>query len=107
MDKDIALTKALAYTEEVCKILNPQMIILYGSYAEGTATADSDIDIAIIFNNYNGDWLQDSKMLWKLTRKISTNIEPILLDRTKDPSGFVDRICTFGETLYTEKSSCQ
>lgn len=34
--------------EAIRKNINPQRIILYGSYARGDATAWSDIDIAII-----------------------------------------------------------
>ena len=101
MDKNTALTIAMEYTAEVCKAFEPLMIVLYGSYANDTATVDSDIDIAVIFDGYDGDWLKDSATLWKLTRKISTCIEPILLDRTNDPSGFVDKICRVGKTIYT------
>ena len=100
MDRNTALTAAKAYTAEVRKVLNPFIIIMYGSHAIGTATSESDIDIAIIFDGYNGDWLKDSALLWKLTRKINTSIEPILLDRTNDPSGFAEEIFRTGEILY-------
>jgi predicted nucleotidyltransferase len=101
MDRSTALTAATAYAAEVRKVLNPFTIVLYGSHAKGTATSDSDIDIAIIFDGYSGNWLKDSALLWKLTRKISTSIEPILLDRTQDPSGFVEDIFSTGEVLYS------
>ena len=100
MDRATALKNAVAYAEEVLKVLNPFSVVLYGSHAEGTATADSDIDIAVVFDGYDGNWLKDSALLWKLTRKVSTNIEPILLDRAKDQSGFVDNVFKTGEILY-------
>ena len=53
-----------------------------------------------LFDGYDGNWLNDSATLWGLTIKISTLIEPILLDRTKDPSGFVEGIFKSGEVLY-------
>ena len=99
MDKNAALTVATEYAIEVRKVLNPFAIIMYGSHANGTATIDSDIDIAVIFDGYSGNWLQDSALLWKLTRKVSTDIEPILLDRSKDPGGFVEAIVSTGEIL--------
>ena len=101
MDRNTALAAATAYAAEVCKVLDPYTIIMYGSHVKGTATADSDIDIAIVFDGYSGNWLKDSALLWKLTRKISTSIEPILLDRTQDPSGFVADIFNTGEILYS------
>ncbi|MDR1192991.1 MAG: nucleotidyltransferase domain-containing protein [Peptococcaceae bacterium] len=103
MDRATALSDAAAYAAEVCKVLNPCKIIMYGSYAKGTPSANSDIDIALIFDGYRGNWLKDSALLWKLTRKISTSIEPILLDRAQDPSGFVQEISNTGETLYSDR----
>jgi predicted nucleotidyltransferase len=101
MDRNTALTTARAYAAEVRKELNPVTIIMYGSYAKGTATPDSDIDVAVIFKGYSGNWLKDSALLWKLTRKVSTHIEPILLDRDQDASGFVEEILSTGEILYS------
>ena len=105
MDRATALENATVYAEEVRKALNPYSIVLYGSYAKDSATEDSDIDIAVIFDGYTGDWLKDSALLWKLTRSVSTAIEPILLDRTQDPSGFVEEVVSTGEVLYTLKDS--
>ena len=104
MDKNTAIKTATAYAAEVCRVLQPQTIILYGSYANGSPSQESDIDIAVIFNGYNGNWLKDSALLWKLTRQISTHIEPILLDRTRDSSGFVENILAQGEVLYSAEN---
>ena len=101
MDKITALAVATEYAIEVCKILNPFAIILYGSHARGTATLDSDIDIAVIFDGCSGNWSKDSALLWKLARRVNANIEPVLLDRTKDPGGFVEVIFSTGELLYS------
>jgi predicted nucleotidyltransferase len=100
MDRETALSNATIYADEVCKEFDPYSIIMYGSYAKGTATQESDIDIAVIFDGYIGDWLEDSALLWKLTMNVSTYIEPILLDRAHDPSGFVEDIYKTGKVLY-------
>jgi len=105
MDREAALENAVAYAEEVRKHFSPVSIIMYGSFANGTATTESDIDIAIVFDDYSGDWLKDSAFLWGLTINISTRIEPILLDRTKDLSGFVGNIYDTGEILF-DVNSC-
>jgi len=101
VDRETALKNAHVYAAEVRKVFAPFSIIMYGSYAQGTANKDSDIDIAVIFDGYDGNWLKDSALLWKLTRSVSTSIEPILLDRTQDPSGFVREILGTGEVIYS------
>lgn len=47
---------------------------------------NSDIDIAVIFNGFSGDWLKTSGDLWRITEKADTIIEPVLLDMQNDPS---------------------
>jgi predicted nucleotidyltransferase len=100
MDRETAIKNATEYAAEVCKVFDPYSIVLYGSYVNGTPTLESDIDIAVIFDGYRGDWLKDSALLWGLTIDVSTLIEPILLDRAEDPSGFVQEIMGAGEVLY-------
>jgi predicted nucleotidyltransferase len=101
MDKNTALTIANQYAQVVVNELFPSAVLLYGSYANGSAHQESDIDVAVIFDDFVGDWLKTSAKLWKLRRDISTDIEPILLDRKHDPSGFVENIMKTGEVLYS------
>jgi predicted nucleotidyltransferase len=101
MDKSTVVATAQQYAQIVARELSPFAIVLYGSYAKGNAHTTSDIDVAVVFNNYSGDWLTDSALLWKLRRGVSDDIEPILLDRTQDPSGFVADIFRTGEVLYS------
>ena len=88
------------YATAVIKELSPSAIVLYGSYAKGNAHEDSDIDVAVIFNGFSGDWLKTSTRLWRLTEDISFDIEPILLDSTEDKSGFVRNIFKTGQIIY-------
>jgi predicted nucleotidyltransferase len=102
MDKKQAVAIAQQYAEEVTKEVSPEQIILYGSYSADTAREDSDIDIAVIYNGFAGDFLSISSLLWKLTRRVSSYIEPILLDRSRDKSGFAAEIMRTGEVLYKQ-----
>lgn len=43
LDKETVVKLAERYALEVVKMLNPQAVVLFGSYAKGTAKADSDI----------------------------------------------------------------
>ena len=99
MDKTTALNYARAYAEKVKEIYSPDAIVLYGSYASGTPTEHSDIDIAVIFNGFEGDFLETSAALYQLTCDISTAIEPILLDTMTDKSGFVNKVISTGERV--------
>ncbi|NLT50355.1 MAG: nucleotidyltransferase domain-containing protein [Ignavibacteria bacterium] len=101
LDTETAIKKAKQYAEEVEKILNPKAIVLFGSYARGTAKANSDIDIAVILDDFTGDFLEVSKLLYKLRRNISSDIEPVLLDLAHDKSGFVAEVLKTGRLLST------
>ena len=57
--------------------INVEKVYLFGSYARGTATEDSDIDIAIISNDFKGDRFVDRRLLVPLRRQIDWRIEPI------------------------------
>jgi predicted nucleotidyltransferase len=100
MDKGTALDYARQYAAEVTKKLKPELIVMYGSYVAGNAGRDSDIDVAVIFNEFDDDFLRVSSWLWSLTWKVSSHIEPILLDRANDDSGFVAEIMRTGELIY-------
>ena len=52
---------------------------LFGSYSNDTASTSSDIDVMIVSDKYDeNDDIAVGK-IWKLTRKINTKIEPILI----------------------------
>lgn len=50
--------------------------LLFGSYANGNADKDSDIDIAIISPDLGQDSFDEALMLKKLTRGIDLDISP-------------------------------
>jgi predicted nucleotidyltransferase len=56
---------------------------LFGSYSNGTASDSSDIDIMIISDKYDENDDEIIGKIWKLTRKINTKIEPILIGEKK------------------------
>jgi predicted nucleotidyltransferase len=100
LDKETVIDTVERYVDAVKKELSPEAIVLYGSYANGSAHEESDIDVAVIFNKFSGNWLKTSNRLWRLTEDISLYIEPILLDSTSDKSGFVQNIYQTGQIIY-------
>ena len=67
---------------------------LYGSYLNDSATSDSDIDLMIVMDNENDDYLAGK--IWKLTRNVNTKIEPFLVGKSRfysnDNSPLVDLV---------------
>jgi predicted nucleotidyltransferase len=51
-------------------------VYLYGSYAKGTATEWSDIDLALISPMFSNDRFNDQVTLMRLAVKIDDRIEP-------------------------------
>ena len=79
MDYEQALDLAKRYKEMVAEKLPLKALSLYGSYSKGNYREDSDIDIAVVVESLNDNYFEDTPLLWKLRRKISNLIEPVLL----------------------------
>ena len=105
LDKETVISVVKQYANVVVRELSPVTIVLYGSYAKDNASDDSDIDVAVIFDGFTGDWHKTSSMLWRLRRNISFDIEPILLDSAEDKSGFVKNIYKTGQIIYNANTN--
>ena len=95
---DVNILKSVKeYVEEISKHYNIQEVYLFGSYAKGTNTEDSDIDIAIIINS--DDNVFDLMVeLMMLTQNIDLRIEPhpIKLKDFEEGNPFVQEIIDTG-----------
>ncbi len=100
MDYKEAVLKAKKFSELALDIIKPEVIVLYGSYAKGTASEDSDIDIAFICNEVGEEYWEKIQRLYRLRRDIEIRIEPVLLELKNDPSGFCEEIIKTGKTIY-------
>ena len=63
------------FVEEIKKHYNVTAIILFGSYAKGTANENSDIDIAVISDDFD-DIYDCMAALMGMTWDIDARIEP-------------------------------
>ncbi|MCL2222543.1 MAG: nucleotidyltransferase domain-containing protein [Oscillospiraceae bacterium] len=99
-DKKEVLNTVKQYADAVTKQLSPTAIVLFGSHVGGEPKDESDIDVAVIFDGFSGDWLKTSSDLWRLRRSISYKIEPHLLDAKADVSGFVKHVINTGQIVY-------
>lgn len=98
MDREV-VDKVRKYAELVKREMPVKMIILFGSYARGSEKRSSDIDVAVVVERLQNDYLEQSARLFHLIRGIDTRIEPILLTSEGDKSGFLSSILNYGKII--------
>jgi predicted nucleotidyltransferase len=86
--------------------INIEQAILFGSYAQGTGTQWSDIDLAIISSDFEGDRFKDRNKIRRIKLKISSDLEPIPFPpgefTSDDP--FVKQIMNTGVTILRKRN---
>ena len=70
-------------------------IILFGSYAKSKASADSDIDVVVVSNQFGRDTAQEMMLLRKIALKIDSHIEPVPLS----PDDLSDKYSSFSREI--------
>lgn len=100
VDQSSIISIAEKYADLAKQILPVKSIYLFGSYAKGTADSDSDIDIAVIVDKVEGDYLEPRVKLVELTHLVDLRIEPILLEEARNKSGFIQTVMKSGQLIY-------
>ena len=100
LDKIKAREIANNYAHTVIQSYNPKQMILFGSYVNGTPHENSDIDIAVVFDYVEGDFLEQWSKLILLCQGISYDIEVHLQDESMNRCGFLEHIRNTGEILH-------
>ena len=80
MDKEHVIELVQDYKKAILPLYRDAKVFLYGSYSKGTAHQDSDIDVAIIVPKVGNDWFSIVPPLWTKARKISSLIEPVIME---------------------------
>lgn len=80
MDKEQVINIVREYKKAVLAIHKDAQVYLYGSYNNGSAHKDSDIDVAVIIPHRSSDWFDEVPPLWKASRQINSLIEPVLME---------------------------
>jgi uncharacterized protein len=102
MVKEKIINIAKRFSEKAIRVLDIEKIYLYGSYTKGTNNKDSDIDIAVVVKNDKYDYFKSYSILSEICRNVDTRIEPIILEKGKDPSGFLETIYKEGIVVYNK-----
>ena len=100
MDKVEAIESVRRFSASILDSYKPLLVVLYGSYVRGTQSPSSDIDVAVIVDEIEGDLLEQKAGLYRTRREIDDRIEPILLEAGNDPSGFLSTVMSTGEIIY-------
>jgi len=108
MVKDKRIRKIISeIVEKIKKDYQPDKIILFGSYAYGTPTEDSDIDLFIIKNTKKDSiyrFAEVKKIVYSPDRIIP--ISPLVLtpneidEQLSHGNDFIKEVLKKGETLY-------
>ena len=99
MDQKQAVRKVRQFAEAIRPHLPVCDVVLYGSYAKGKARRYSDIDVAVVVDEYPGDLLGMKARLFRLRRDIDVRIEPLLVERKHDPANFLEEISRTGKIV--------
>jgi predicted nucleotidyltransferase len=92
------------YVQKVVPFISPREIILFGSQVRGTAHEDSDIDVAVIVDHFDGsakEFYETWTELIAMCDGIDWRIEPHLLEADIDRSGFLAHVRHTGQVLYS------
>ena len=96
MDKAEVITKLKRYKKLLSQYMSFDKMILFGSYARGSQREDSDVDVAIIVDEMQGDYFSTRPLLWRVRREVDDRIEPVLFETKHDESGFLEEVMRNG-----------
>ena len=77
-------------------------VYLYGSHAKGYSTEDSDIDIAVVAEDFSSDLVDDTLKLMKIRRLLDSRIEPRPFSKKdfNEANPFAKEIINTGIRIY-------
>jgi predicted nucleotidyltransferase len=80
--------QVIDYVHTLVGILKAQGIsinkaLLYGSYAYGNPSDESDIDVALISDLFEGNYDELAGNIWVTSKKVNIRIEPYLVSKNK------------------------
>jgi len=100
MDKTEVVNIVKEFAEKVNEKYDSVEIFLFGSYAKGAYTNDSDIDIAVVLKDYD-NLLTVQLELLRLRRNIDKRIEPHPIRRRdfNDGNPLFSEITKYGQKI--------
>ena len=100
MDKSEVRSRVEAYARIVAREFLNSEVVWFGSTVTGQCHEYSDIDVAVVLPEIEGDFLTLAARLHHLLNDIDPMIEPHLLSRKRDESGLLDEVERTGVVIY-------
>ena len=91
--KYLELVKASSFPMQI------ERAYLFGSFAKGCPHKDSDIDIALVVNEWKGNYFEVVPPIWGLCRNVDFRIEPHIIVPEDDYADFLPEIQRTGVEL--------
>lgn len=93
-----------AFVERIAAEFRPERVILFGSYARGTPTPDSDVDLLIVLPFEGKAWQVASEIRRRARPTFPTDLlvrsPEQVRERASRQGTFLHEILREGETLY-------
>lgn len=93
-------------TQKLVIALNPEQIILFGSYAYGDPTEDSDVDLLVIVSQSDEPRYRRARQAYKVLRGIGIPKDILVMTRAEVerkanvPSSLINQVLSQGKVLY-------
>ena len=81
-------------------------IILFGSYAKGTQSEESDVDLAVFFDTEKESLLDEYRALVGICRssELDIQIQAFHISELDEPCGIIEEIANYGVELTADAS---
>jgi len=103
VDIEAVTQVAKQYADDVRRVMPVDKVMLFGSYAKGTADKMSDIDICFFLDSYSGKRRMDilEKLLWLTEGYKGAFFEPIVFETSEleNDNPFVKEILRTGKEI--------
>ncbi len=96
------------YCDQIAEAFKPERIVLFGSYAYGKPTPDSDVDVLVVMKKARRLWMDATQ---KIHEKVSAGFpvdvivrDPdFLRERLHEGDTFLEEITTKGRVMYESR----
>lgn len=101
----VSMHEIQRYCDDIAMAFKPQRIILFGSHAYGTPTADSDVDLLVVMRKARQFWMRTSQQIHeKLTPGFAVDVlvrDPdFLRARLLEGDCFLEEVTSKGRIMY-------